>query len=89
MKRSLALIAAGALAAFSFASQAEAEPQQLNPGQTGQLRPAGTVSASGASSLDDLQAKLAEKAHEEGASGYVINSASGENKMFGTATIYK
>ncbi|WP_054179996.1 DUF1471 family periplasmic protein McbA [Trabulsiella odontotermitis] len=87
MKRSLALIAAGALAAFSFASQAE--PQQLNPGQTGQLRPAGTVSASGASSLDDLQAKLAEKAHEEGASGFVINSASGENKMFGTATIYK
>ncbi|KNC92371.1 DUF1471 family periplasmic protein McbA [Trabulsiella odontotermitis] len=87
MKRSLALIAAGVLAAFSFASQAE--PQQLNRGETGQLRPAGTVSVSGASSLDDLQDKLAEKAHQEGATGYVINGASGENKMFGTATIYK
>jgi MqsR-controlled colanic acid and biofilm protein A len=87
MKRSLALIAAGVLATFSFASQAE--PQQLNPGQTGQLRPSGTVSVSGASNLDDLQAKLAEKAHEQGATGYVINGASGENKMFGTATIYK
>jgi MqsR-controlled colanic acid and biofilm protein A len=32
-----------------------------DPHDTSQLRPAGTVSVTGASNLDDLQAKLAEK----------------------------
>lgn len=63
--------------------------QPLTEGNTGQLRSAGTVSASGATNLDDLQAKLAEKAQQEGAKGFVVNSAGGDNKMFGTATIYK
>ncbi|WP_139152859.1 YdgH/BhsA/McbA-like domain containing protein, partial [Franconibacter helveticus] len=54
-----------------------------------QLRPAGTVSAQGARNLDDLEEKLAEKARQEGAKAYVVESASGENHMFGTATIYK
>jgi len=54
-----------------------------------QLRPAGTVSVSGATNLDDLQSKLAEKAREQGATGFTVESASGDNKMFGTATIYK
>ncbi|EHM47881.1 MAG: DUF1471 domain-containing protein [Yokenella regensburgei] len=87
MKSRVVLIAAGALALLSFA--AHAKPQELDPANTGQLRPAGTVSATGASNLDDLQAKLAAKAQAEGAKGYVITGASGENKMFGTATIYK
>lgn len=87
MKRMLILVAAGALSMLSFS--ASAEPQQLMQGDTGQLRPSGTVSVSGANDFDDLQSKLAEKAHEQGAKGYVVNSASGENKMFGTATIYK
>lgn len=87
MKRILILVAAGALSMLSFS--ATAEPQQLMQGDTGQLRPAGTVSVSGANDFDDLQSKLAEKAHEQGAKGFVVNSASGENKMFGTATIYK
>ncbi|NUU65170.1 DUF1471 domain-containing protein [Enterobacteriaceae bacterium BIT-l23] len=59
-----------------------------NP-ETSQLRPAGTVSASGATHLGDLEDKLAEKAREEGATGYVITSAGGNNQMHGTATIYK
>lgn len=87
MKRLLVLVAAGALSMLSFS--ASAEPQQLIKGDTGQLRAAGTVSVSGASDLGDLQDKLAEKAQEQGAKGFVVNSASGENKMFGTATIYK
>ena len=53
------------------------------------LTPAGTVSATGASNLSDLEDKLAEKAREQGAKGYVINSAGGNDQMFGTATIYK
>jgi MqsR-controlled colanic acid and biofilm protein A len=87
MKRMLILVAAGALSMLSFS--ASAEPQQLTQGDTGQLRPSGTVSVSGADDFEDLQTKLAEKAHERGAKGFVVNSASGENKMFGTATIYK
>lgn len=87
MKRTLVLIAAGALSMLSFA--AAAEPQHLMKGDTGQLRPSGIVSVSGADDLGDLQQKLAEKAQKEGAKGFVINSASGDNKMFGTATIYK
>ena len=87
MKKCLALLVAGAFAVVTFS--AIAAPQPLDGDNTGQLRPAGTVSASGASSLDDLEAKLAEKAQREGAKGFVVESASGNNKMFGTATIYK
>lgn len=87
MKRMMILIAAGALSMLSFS--ATADTQQLKQGDTGQLRPAGTVSVSGADDFQDLQSKLAEKAQREGAKGFVVNSASGDNKMFGTATIYK
>lgn len=87
MKKYLTLIAAGALATLSFSAWSVQSLTQST--DTGQLRPAGTVSATGAANLDDLQAKLAEKAREEGAKGLVVNSASGENRMFGTATIYK
>ncbi|MBB1200030.1 DUF1471 domain-containing protein [Enterobacteriaceae bacterium 89] len=87
MKSVLILVAAAALTLISFS--ATADPPQLSPNQADQLRPAGTVSVSGANDFDDLQTKLAEKAQQEGAKGFVVNSASGENKMFGTATIYK
>ncbi len=87
MKKYLVMLAAGTLAGASFAALA-AEP--LMRGDTNnQLRPAGTVSVSGATNLDDLQSKLAEKAREQGATGFIVESASGDNKMFGTATIYK
>jgi MqsR-controlled colanic acid and biofilm protein A len=56
---------------------------------TGQLQASGTVSATGASNLSDLEDKLAEKAKEQGAKGFVVNSAGGKNQMYGTATIYK
>ncbi|NIG16172.1 YdgH/BhsA/McbA-like domain containing protein [Pantoea sp. Cy-640] len=49
----------------------------------------GTVSASGAYSLDDLTQKLSDKAESEGAKSFKIISAGGENKMFGVAEIYK
>jgi len=87
MKKYLTLIAAGTLATLSFSAWSVQSLTQST--DTSQLRPAGTVSATGAANLDDLQAKLAEKAREEGAKGFVVNSASGENRMFGTATIYK
>ncbi|ELO5924669.1 DUF1471 domain-containing protein [Escherichia coli] len=44
---------------------------------------------SSASTLDALEAKLAEKAAAAGASGYSITSATNNNKLSGTAVIYK
>ncbi|MDU6923031.1 multiple stress resistance protein BhsA [Franconibacter helveticus 513] len=85
MKNVLSLCAGLAFATLSFS--AFSAPQLLDNNQ--QLRPAGTVSAQGARNLDDLEEKLAEKARQEGAKAYVVESASGENHMFGTATIYK
>jgi len=82
MKKYLVMLAAASLAGASFAAWSI---ESLNSGDTSQLRPAGTVQASGARDLDDLQDKQA----EQGAKGYVVNSASGDNTMFGTATIYK
>ncbi|EFO0968592.1 DUF1471 domain-containing protein [Escherichia albertii] len=86
MKKCLALLIATVLSGITFTAFAA---QPLSSQDTGQLRPAGTVSATGASNLSDLENKLAEKAQEQGAKGYVINSAGGKDQMFGTATIYK
>ncbi|MCF6688472.1 DUF1471 domain-containing protein [Raoultella terrigena] len=87
MRRSLLLLATVALAAASFTARPAAALSA--PADTGPLRPSGTVSASGASNLDDLQAQLAQKAHQQGAIAWRINSAGGTNRMAGTAIIYK
>jgi len=87
MRKSLLLFATIALAAASFTAQAAAPLSA--PADPGPLRPSGTVSASGASNLDDLQAQLAQKAHQQGAIAWRINSAGGTNRMSGTAIIYK
>lgn len=86
MKKCLTLLAATVLTGLTFASFA-APP--ITSQETGQLRASGTVSASGATNLSDLEDKLAEKAREQGAKGFVVNSAGGNNQMHGTATIYK
>ncbi|EMJ7954794.1 DUF1471 family periplasmic protein McbA [Enterobacter chengduensis] len=88
MKKYLTLaVIAAALATASFSAMAVQSLTQST--DTSQLRPAGTVSVSRASNLDDLQAKLAEKARQEGAKGFVVNAAGADNHMYGTATIYK
>ncbi|AKE58311.1 DUF1471 family periplasmic protein McbA [Citrobacter farmeri] len=86
MKKCLALLIATTLAGVAFAASAA---QPLNSPDTSQLRASGTVSATGATNLSDLEDKLAEKAQEQGAKGFVVNSAGGKNQMYGTATIYK
>ncbi|EHD7837499.1 DUF1471 domain-containing protein [Escherichia coli] len=86
MKKCLTLLIAIVLSGISLTAYAAQPMSNLD---SGQLRPAGTVSATGASNLSDLEDKLAEKAREQGAKGYVINSAGGNDQMFGTATIYK
>ncbi|APA43444.1 DUF1471 domain-containing protein [Escherichia coli] len=86
MKKCLTLLIATVLSGISLTAYAAQPMSNLD---SGQLRPSGTVSATGASNLSDLEDKLAEKAREQGAKGYVINSAGGNDQMFGTATIYK
>jgi hypothetical protein len=49
----------------------------------------GTVSVVGASTLDGMEAQLAQKAAAAGATGYTITSANTYNKVSGTAVIYK
>ncbi|KHG49820.1 PF07338 family protein [Enterobacter hormaechei subsp. xiangfangensis] len=71
-------VAAVALSALSFGAFA-VEP--VSSSQRG--------SAEGATTLDGLEAKLAEKAAAAGASGYTITSTNGNNKLSGTAVIYK
>ena len=86
MKKCLTLLIDTVLSGISLTAYAAQPMSNLD---SGQLRPAGTGSATGASNLSDLEDKLAEKAREQGAEGYVINSAGGNDQMFGTATIYK
>ncbi|WHG68087.1 DUF1471 family periplasmic protein McbA [Escherichia coli] len=86
MKKCLTLLIATVLSGISLTAYAAQPMSNLD---SGQLRPADAVSATGASNLSDLEDKLAEKAREQGAKGYVINSAGGNDQMFGTATIYK
>ena len=77
MKKCLTLLIATVLSGISLTAYAAQPMSNLD---SGQLRPAGTVSATGASNLSDLEDKLAEKAREQGAKGYVINSAGGPRK---------
>lgn len=49
----------------------------------------GYISASGATTLDSLEAKLAAKADAAGANSFRIISTTGQNKLHGTAEIYK
>ena len=86
MKKCLTLLIATVLSGISLTAYAAQPMSNLDRGQ---LRPSGTVSATGASTLRELEDKLAEKAREQVAKGYVINSAGGNDQMFGTAIIYK
>ena len=49
----------------------------------------GVVTASGATDLSTVEAQLAEKAQQAGASSYRIISVTGNNKLHGTAELYK
>lgn len=62
---------------------------QSTPSPGVPFRPVGTVTASGASNLDDLQQQLANKAHKAGAIAFVVDVAGGKNKLFGSATLYE
>ncbi|MGR7489074.1 YdgH/BhsA/McbA-like domain containing protein [Klebsiella aerogenes] len=66
-----------------------ASPQMVSRSEAASLQKIGVVSSGGFTSLDDLDASLAMKAADAGASHYRIVSASGNNKLSGTAVLYR
>jgi MqsR-controlled colanic acid and biofilm protein A len=80
------LLFAAALTAHATAASSLPPPELPYDGP---LRPVGTVSASGASTLDDLVAALADKAHRRGAIAWRVNAASSGNRLYGSAIIYQ
>lgn len=83
----VSLLFAAALTAHATAASPLPPPPVLP--YNGPLRPVGTVSAFGASTLDDLAAALADKAHRQGAIAWRINAASSGNRLYGSAIIYR
>ncbi|MCT4701298.1 DUF1471 family protein YbiJ [Enterobacteriaceae bacterium H20N1] len=83
IKYAVAAIALSTLSFGAFAAQSvsSAEAQNLNK--------MGVVSVQGATTLDGLEAELAQKADQAGAKAYSITSANTNGKMSGTAVIYK
>ncbi|HFT3223170.1 TPA: DUF1471 domain-containing protein [Klebsiella pneumoniae] len=79
----VSLLFAAALTAHATAASPLPPPPVLP--YNGPLRPVGTVSAFGASTLDDL----ADKAHRHGAIAWRINAASSGNRLYGSAIIYQ
>ncbi|RPH23665.1 DUF1471 domain-containing protein [Buttiauxella warmboldiae] len=85
MKNVTTLIAAALLSSLSFASFAAVEVQSTPAGQ----QKVGTITATAGTNLASLEAQLAEKAEEMGASSFRITSVTGPNTLHGTAVIYK
>ncbi|TPG63859.1 multiple stress resistance protein BhsA [Ewingella americana] len=85
MKNLTMTLAAIALATASFTTLAATEVQSA-PANSQSI---GVVSAQAGSNLASLENKLAAKADANGASSYRIISASGDNRLYGTAELYK
>lgn len=85
MKTINTVVAAMALSTLSFGVFA-AEPVTASQAQN--MNKIGVVSADGASTLDAWKRNWL-KAAAAGASGYSITSATNNNKLSGTAVIYK
>jgi len=79
-------VAALALTTLSFGAFAA---ESVTAAQANSMNKIGVVSAEGATTLDGLEARLAAKAEAAGATGYTITSANTNNKLSGTAVIYK
>ncbi|TNV12504.1 DUF1471 domain-containing protein [Buttiauxella sp. B2] len=84
IKTTIAIIALSATA-LSYA----ASPQMVSSSEAVSLQKIGVVSSGGFTSLDKLDASLAMKAADAGATHYRIIGASGNNKLGGSAIIYR
>jgi hypothetical protein len=83
IKTTLAIIALSA-SALSYA----ASPQMVSRSEAASLQKIGVVSSGGFTTLDDLVASLDMKA-ADASTHYRITSATGMNKLSGTAVLYR
>lgn len=83
-----AAIALTTISFTSFAAQ-QVDAQQVDAQQARSLEQVGVVSASGATDIGTLEAKLAEKAEQAGASSYRIVAITGNDNLHGNAVLYK
>lgn len=74
---------------LSFASFTTIAATQIQQTPSTGLNEIGTISASNAGTLTELEHALAKKADEAGATSYLITSTTGNNKLHGTAVIYR
>lgn len=74
---------------ISVASFSAMAAQPVTYAQAHNLHAVGSVTASDASTLDSLEAKIAAKADAAGATAYMITSADTGGKMSGSAVIYR
>ena len=85
MKNITTLFAAAVLSTLSFASFAAVEVQSTPAGQ----QELATVGVSAGSNLASVEKQVAQKAEQLGASSYRITSVTGDDKLHGTAVLYK
>lgn len=83
--KTIAAIIALSTTALSYA----AGPQMVSRSEAVSLQKIGVVSSGGFTTLDDLIASLDMKADDAGATHYRITSATGMNKLSGTAVLYR
>ncbi|CNE58170.1 DUF1471 domain-containing protein [Yersinia nurmii] len=74
---------------LSLASFTSIASTSVNTQQSASLNKTGVISASNAGTLTELENALAQKAQAAGAKSFQITSASGNNKLHGTAVIYQ
>ncbi|MDN0122755.1 DUF1471 domain-containing protein [Yersinia aleksiciae] len=75
--------------ALTFASFASVAATQIQHTPSTGLNETGVISISSAGTLTDLENALAKKADDAGATSFLITSATGNNKLHGTAVIYR
>ncbi|BAE74413.1 Multiple stress resistance protein BhsA precursor [Sodalis glossinidius str. 'morsitans'] len=86
MKRSLLFISSLLLASLSLPTFA-AEP--ISRQEAVDKQALGTISITGAATLDHLEHNIAQKADQAGAKYYVIIATTGKNRLHGDALIYQ
>lgn len=85
MKSSAYVVPTFILSILSFSTLAA---QEVRIAPTGQQK-IGVINATGGDNLSSVEGELKEKAEAEGASSYIITSISGNNRLHGTATVYR
>ncbi|MGB7800947.1 DUF1471 family periplasmic protein YahO [Buttiauxella sp.] len=90
MKIAQVIIATIALGAVSFgAMSAELLTKEAYNDHKDQYVKIGTITTSGETAPSDAKEELSKKADELGGQFYVVTSADTENKIHGTADVYK